>query len=49
MVHSPHEASKSVLVIENPAGMDGFEFVELASSDPQELRDVYAHGRCLRS
>ena len=37
----PHDAAKSIISPENPAGTDGFEFVEFASSDPQELRDVF--------
>lgn len=38
----PHNAPKSVISAENPAGTDGFEFVEFAHPDPQELRDVFA-------
>jgi 4-hydroxyphenylpyruvate dioxygenase len=38
----PHDAAKSKITAENPAGTDGFEFVEFASSDPQELRDLFA-------
>ena len=37
----PHDAPKSKITSENPAGTDGFEFVEFASPDPQELRDVF--------
>jgi 4-hydroxyphenylpyruvate dioxygenase len=38
----PHSAPKSVISAENPAGTDGFEFVEFAHSDPQDLRDLFA-------
>lgn len=37
----PHEAPKSQITAENPAGTDGFEFVEFASPNPEELRDVF--------
>ena len=37
----PHDAPKSQITPENPAGTDGFEFVEFASPDPQELRDSF--------
>jgi 4-hydroxyphenylpyruvate dioxygenase len=38
----PHTAPKSVISEENPAGTDGFEFVEFAHPEPQELRDLFA-------
>ncbi len=38
----PHDAPKSKITAENPAGTDGFEFVEFAHPDPQELRDLFA-------
>ena len=38
----PHNAPKSEITAENPAGTDGFEFVEFAHSDPQELRALFA-------
>ena len=38
----PHNALKSQISDENPAGTDGFEFVEFAHENPQELRDVFA-------
>lgn len=37
----PHNAPKSVISDENPAGTDGFEFVEFAHENPQELRDLF--------
>ncbi len=37
----PHDAPKSVISGENPAGTDGFEFVEFAHPEPQELRDLF--------
>lgn len=38
----PHNAPKSVISDENPAGTDGFEFVEFAHPEPQELRDLFS-------
>ena len=38
----PHTAPQSQISDENPAGTDGFEFVEFAHPDPQELRDLFA-------
>lgn len=38
----PHDAPKSTITADNPAGTDGFEFVEFAHPDPQELRDLFA-------
>jgi 4-hydroxyphenylpyruvate dioxygenase len=37
----PHDAPRSVITPDNPAGTDGFEFVEFAHPDPQALRDVF--------
>ena len=37
----PHDAPKSQITDQNPAGTDGFEFVEFASDNPQELRDLF--------
>jgi len=37
----PHDAPKSRITEENPAGTDGFEFVEFAHPDPQALRDLF--------
>ncbi len=37
----PHDAPKATISDENPAGTDGFEFVEFAHPDPQELRDLF--------
>ena len=37
----PHDAPRSTISLENPAGTDGFEFVEFAHPDPQELRDLF--------
>ncbi len=37
----PHDAPRSKITEENPAGTDGFEFVEFAHEDPQELRDLF--------
>lgn len=38
----PHDAPKSKISTENPAGTDGFAFVEFASPDPQSLRDLFS-------
>jgi 4-hydroxyphenylpyruvate dioxygenase len=38
----PHDAPKSKISPENPAGTDGFEFVEFAHPQPEELRDLFA-------
>ena len=37
----PHDAPKAKITPHNPAGTDGFEFVEFAHSDPQHLRDLF--------
>ncbi|MGB7261974.1 MAG: 4-hydroxyphenylpyruvate dioxygenase [Albidovulum sp.] len=37
----PHSAPKSVISDANPAGTDGFEFVEFAHPEPEELRTVF--------
>ncbi len=38
----PHSAPKSVISADNPAGTDGFEFVEFAHPEPEELRQIFA-------
>jgi 4-hydroxyphenylpyruvate dioxygenase len=42
MVPFPHSAPKSVISDQNPAGTDGFEFVEFAHPEPEELRQLFA-------
>lgn len=37
----PHDAPRATISDENPAGTDGFEFVEFAHPEPQELRDIF--------
>jgi 4-hydroxyphenylpyruvate dioxygenase len=37
----PHDAPHSEISEKNPAGTDGFEFVEFAHEDPQQLRDLF--------
>ena len=37
----PHDAPKAKITPENPAGTDGFEFVEFAHADSQHLRDLF--------
>ncbi len=37
----PHDAPKATITAENPAGTDGFEFVEFAHPEPDALRDVF--------
>lgn len=38
----PHAAPKATISPENPAGTDGFAFVEFASPDPDALRTLFA-------
>ncbi len=38
----PHNAPKSQVSDDNPAGTDGFEFVEFAHPNPEELRALFA-------
>ncbi|MGC1488008.1 MAG: 4-hydroxyphenylpyruvate dioxygenase, partial [Albidovulum sp.] len=38
----PHSAPKSKISAANPAGTDGFEFVEFAHPEPEELRRLFA-------
>jgi 4-hydroxyphenylpyruvate dioxygenase len=38
----PHDAPKSKITAENPAGTDGFEFVEFAHPEPEALRQLFA-------
>lgn len=38
----PHDAPKSRISDENPAGTDGFEFVEFAHPDPEALQTLFA-------
>jgi 4-hydroxyphenylpyruvate dioxygenase len=38
----PHTAPKSKITDENPAGTDGFEFVEFAHPEPDKLRALFA-------
>ncbi len=37
----PHNAPRARITADNPAGTDGFEFVEFAHPRPQELRDLF--------
>lgn len=37
----PHHAPRATISDENPAGTDGFEFVEFAHPEPQILRDLF--------
>ncbi|MEN8950441.1 4-hydroxyphenylpyruvate dioxygenase [Planktotalea arctica] len=37
----PHSAPRATISDKNPAGTDGFEFVEFAHPEPQELRDLF--------
>jgi len=38
----PHNAPRAEITAENPAGTDGFEFVEFAHPEPEELRTLFA-------
>ena len=40
----PHDAPPATISDENPAGTDGFEFVEFSHPEPEKLRDLFA--RC---
>jgi 4-hydroxyphenylpyruvate dioxygenase len=37
----PHDAPRAAITAENPAGTDGFEFVEFAHPDPEEVRALF--------
>ncbi|GAB4262948.1 MAG: 4-hydroxyphenylpyruvate dioxygenase [Pararhodobacter sp.] len=37
----PHDAPRAQITAQNPAGTDGFEFVEFAHPEPQVLRDLF--------
>lgn len=37
----PHNAPKSTITTDNPAGTDGFEFVEFAHPEPDQLRVLF--------
>ena len=37
----PHSAPRTVISAENPAGTDGFEFVEFAHPEPEKLRETF--------
>jgi 4-hydroxyphenylpyruvate dioxygenase len=37
----PHDAPRATISSDNPAGTDGFEFVEFAHPDPSALRDLF--------
>jgi 4-hydroxyphenylpyruvate dioxygenase len=38
----PHTAPRATISAENPAGTDGFEFVEFAHPNPDALREVFS-------
>ncbi|MEW5421468.1 4-hydroxyphenylpyruvate dioxygenase [Amorphus sp. 3PC139-8] len=38
----PHDAPPATISAENPAGTDGFEFVEFSSDEPEKLEDLFA-------
>lgn len=44
----PHDAPPSEITADNPAGTDGFEFVEFAHPEPESAaRALHTHGlRC---
>ncbi|MGO6905113.1 4-hydroxyphenylpyruvate dioxygenase, partial [Rhizobium ruizarguesonis] len=37
----PHDAPPSEITADNPAGTDGFEFVEFAHPEPETLRELF--------
>jgi 4-hydroxyphenylpyruvate dioxygenase len=38
----PHDAPKAVISKDNPAGTDGFEFVEFSHPEPEQLEELFA-------
>lgn len=38
----PHDGPPARITAENPAGTDGFEFVEFAHADPRQLEELFA-------
>ena len=38
----PHDAPPATITAANPAGTDGFEFVEFAHTEPAVLEDLFA-------
>src|SRR5690606_8568878 len=38
----PHDAPPAEITAENPAGTDGFEFVEFAHPEPEKLEELFA-------
>ncbi|CAN7725456.1 4-hydroxyphenylpyruvate dioxygenase [Phyllobacterium sp. LjRoot231] len=38
----PHDAPKAVISKDNPAGTDGFEFVEFSHPEPEKLEELFA-------
>ncbi len=38
----PHDAPRATVSERNPAGTDGFEFVEFAHPEPEKLREIFA-------
>ncbi len=38
----PHAAPRATISAQNPAGTDGFEFVEFAHPEPEKLRELFA-------
>lgn len=38
----PHDAPRAVISDENPAGTDGFEFVEFSHEEPEKLRELFS-------
>ncbi len=38
----PHDAPRATITVDNPAGTDGFEFVEFSHPEPEKLRELFA-------
>ena len=38
----PHDAPPALVTADNPAGTDGFEFVEFAHPEPEKLEELFA-------
>jgi 4-hydroxyphenylpyruvate dioxygenase len=43
--HIPHDAPPPEITPDNPAGTDGFEFVEFAHPEPEKLEELFAKHR----
>ena len=42
----PHDAPRSKIIADNPAGTDGFRFVEFIDPNPSRLRKIFTAMGC---